>query len=230
MRSHQPTEEKRGVIMRVDLGARAITSDGEEVGHVKHLVLDPITTELRTAVVEHGHLNRESRMVPIASISSATEEQIQLDITRDEFEGLPEFVQADYTAPPPGYTIPFSYPGGGLLWPLGYAGPAVANRGQMENEAYERTEELREQNLENAVIDTDSDVISRDGEKIGEVEQLEFDSATGKPSRLIIRKGFLLTKSLDVPLSAIASVDDGAVVLNLSKDEALKIATSVEDR
>jgi len=80
------------------------------------------------------------------------------------------------------------------------------------------------------VIDTDSDVISRDGEKIGEVEQLEFDSATGKPSRLIIRKGFLLTKSLEVPLGAIASVDDGAVVLNLSKDEALKMATSVEDR
>lgn len=216
--------------MRVDLGAKTITSDGEEVGRVKHLVLDPITTELRTAVVEHGHLNRESRMVPIASISSATEEQIQLGITREEFERLPEFVQADYTAPPPGYTIPVSYPGGGLLWPLGYPAPAVPERGPMENEAYERIEELRQQNLENAVIDTDSDVISRDGEKIGEVEQLEFDSTTGKPSRLIVRKGFLLTKAVEVPLSSIASVDDGTVVLNLSKDEALRMATSVDDR
>jgi sporulation protein YlmC with PRC-barrel domain len=216
--------------MRVDLGAKVMTSDGEDVGRVKHLVLDPSTTELRTAVVEHGVLNKESRMVPIASIASATEEELRLDLTKDEYEQLPEFFHGDYTAPPPGYALPVSYPGGGLLWPLGYPSSAIGEPAPIGSEAYQRTEELREQNLDNAVIDKDSDVMSRDGEKIGEVEQFEIDSVTGKPSRLIVRKGFLLTESLDVPLSAIASVDDGAVVLNLSKDEALRIATAAGDQ
>jgi|SRR5215203_3190518 sporulation protein YlmC with PRC-barrel domain len=216
--------------MRVDLGAKVITNDGEDVGRVKHLVLDPSTTELRTAVVEHGLLNKESRMVPIASIASATEEELRLDLTKDEYEQLPEFFHTDYTAPPPGYTLPVGYPGGGLLWPLGYPASAVDEPAPIESEAYQRTEQLREQNLDNAVIDKDSDVMSRDGEKIGEVEQFEIDSVTGKPSRLVVRKGFLLTESFDVPLSAIASVDDGAVVLNLSKDEALRIATAPGDR
>ena len=215
--------------MRVDLGAKVMTSDGEDVGRVKHLVLDPSTTELRTAVVEHGVLNKESRMVPIASIASATEEELRLDLTKDEYEQLPEFFHTDYTAPPPGYTLPVAYPGGGLLWPLGYPSSAIGEPAPVGSEAYELTEQLREQNLDNAVIDKDSDVMSRDGEKIGEVEQFEIDSVTGKPSRLIVRKGFLLTESLDVPLSAIASVDDGAVVLNLSKDEALRIATAASD-
>jgi sporulation protein YlmC with PRC-barrel domain len=214
--------------MRVDLGARVITSDGEEVGRVKHLVLDPATTELRTAVVEHGLLNRESRMVPIASITSANEKEIRVDLTKDQYEQLPEFIQTDYTSPPPGYALPVSYPGGGLLWPLGYPSPTISEPAVGGREAYQRADELRQRNLENAVIDTDSDVLSRDGEKIGEVEQFEIDSVTGKPSRLVIRKGFLLTASLEVPLSAIASVDDGAVLLNLSKDEALKIATSAD--
>jgi sporulation protein YlmC with PRC-barrel domain len=212
--------------MRVDLGASVITSDGEDVGKVKHLVLDPATTELRTAVVEHGRLNRESKMVPMASITSATEKEIRLDRTKRQFEELPDFVQSDYTSPPPGYALPVSYPGGGLLWPLGYPSPTIAEPAVGGREGSQRADELRQRNLQNAVIDTDSDVLSRDGEKIGEVEQFEIDSVTGKPSRLVIRKGFLLHESLEIPMSAIASVDDGAVVLNLSKDEALKIATS----
>jgi sporulation protein YlmC with PRC-barrel domain len=215
--------------MRVDLGAKVITSDGEDVGRVKHLVLDPTTTQLRSAVVEHGLLNRESRMVPIASIASATEEQIRLDLSKDEFEDLPEFVQADYTSPPPGYELPVSYPGGGLLWPLGYPS-SFPEHSAAESESYERTEELRQWNIENAVIDKNSDVMSRDGEKIGEVEQLEIDSLTGKPARLVVRKGFLLTESIEVPLGAIASLDDGVVTLNLSRTEALKLATSVRNR
>jgi sporulation protein YlmC with PRC-barrel domain len=198
------------------------------VGRVKHLVLDPATTELRTAVVEHGMLSRESRMIPIASVTSANEKEIRVDFTKGQFEELPEFVQTDYTSPPPGYALPVSYPGGGLLWPLGYPTPTVEEPAVGSQEAYQREEELRQRNLENAVIDTDSEVLSRDGEKIGEVEQFEIDSVTGKPARLVIRKGFLLSKSLEVPMSAIASVDDGAVVLNLSKDEALKIATSTK--
>jgi len=175
--------------------------------------------ELRTAVVEHGLINRESRMVPMASIASANESEVRLGLSRDEFEQLPEFVQTDFTSPPAGYSLPVSYPGGGLLWPLSYPGATGA-----EQAVVDQAEEMWQQNLENAVIDTDSDVLSRDGEKIGEVEQFEIDSVTGKPSRLVIRKGFLFTESLEVPMSAIASIDDGAVVLNVSKDEALKIA------
>ncbi|MFN0073322.1 MAG: PRC-barrel domain-containing protein [Chloroflexota bacterium] len=212
--------------MRIELGAKAVTSDGEEVGTVKHLVLDPTTTELRSAVVEHGLINREARLVPLELLVASSEERADLACSRDEFEQLPEYFESNFTSPPPGYTLPLSYPGGGLLWPLAFPAPAIQGSTESSAAVDEQSELLRQHDLENAIIDTDSDVMSRDGEKIGEVEHLAIDSVTGKPSRLVVRKGFLLHTSLELPIGAIASVDDGVVTLNLDKSEALHMATS----
>src|SRR5829696_6233047 len=98
--------------MRIELGARVLTADGEHVGKVQHLILDPKTEELRSLVVEHGMINRESKTVPGSLVDVSDEESISLQITQEEFEELPDFVASDYTVPPPSYTLPLSYPGG----------------------------------------------------------------------------------------------------------------------
>lgn len=206
-----------------------MSSDGEHVGDVKHLILDPETEELKSLVVEHGMINRESKTVPAALVDQSDSKMVSLRISQEEFELLPDFISAEYTAPPPGYTVPLSYPGGGLLWPINYtpaAPPAGSSEAMMQEADRDR---LRERDADNAVIDTDSDVMSRDGEKIGEVEALSMDTITGKPGRFVVRKGFFFTENLELPVSTIASLDDGIVTLNLDKDEALKMAVPVKD-
>src|SRR5207249_2820437 len=80
-------------------------------------------------------------------------------------------------------------------------------------------EHRRRQAEENAILSAGDDVFSKDGEKVGEVHRVAFDSATGKPTSLVIRKGWLFPEDREITADAIASVSDGAVTLNLNKAE-----------
>lgn len=78
-------------------------------------------------------------------------------------------------------------------------------------------EHLRRQDETNVVISEGDDVFSQDGERIGEVHRIAFDSDTGRPTRLVVRTGLLFSHDLELPADAIASVDDGVVYLSLDK-------------
>ena len=58
-----------------------------------------------------------------------------------------------------------------------------------------------------------------DGEFHGEVHRLVFDPATGRPTVLVVRKGFLFTQDVELPAGLIASVGDGVVYLDVRPDE-----------
>ena len=77
----------------------------------------------------------------------------------------------------------------------------------------------REQDLSNAIVQEGSTVKSRDGEKLGEVHRLVFDPQTGRPTMLVIRKGFLFTEDVEIPAGLISSVDDDVVYLDVRHDE-----------
>jgi uncharacterized protein YrrD len=62
-------------------------------------------------------------------------------------------------------------------------------------------------------------VRSRGGEKLGEVHRLVFDVETARPTMLVIRKGFLFTEDVEVPVGLISSVDDDVVYLDVRHDE-----------
>lgn len=57
-------------------------------------------------------------------------------------------------------------------------------------------------------------VIGSDGEKLGEIETVEQDY-------IVVRKGFLFPSDHHIPFGAIAASEEGAVYLNVSKDQAL---------
>ena len=46
--------------MNVDLGAKVVTQDGKDLGTIKRLVLDPSGSEVKSVVVEHGLLLKDS--------------------------------------------------------------------------------------------------------------------------------------------------------------------------
>ena len=61
-------------------------------------------------------------------------------------------------------------------------------------------------------IQVGTSVYGRDNEKVGEIQEVG-------PNYLLVRKGWLFTRDLYVPRSAIADVQPDAVVLNVRKDE-----------
>src|SRR5262245_29167764 len=118
-------------VMRTELGAKVRSSDGQDVGKIKHLIVDPESGQVKTVVVEKGFLLPDDVSVPIDALNVEKDGAIGLKYTADEVQNLPRFNPAAYTEPPEGFLTPFPYPVGGLLWPVGTLGatPTTANGG-----------------------------------------------------------------------------------------------------
>ncbi len=206
--------------MSIQLGAHVRTSDDKDVGSIERLIVDPASGEVKAAVIRKGLLRTEDIQIPLSALQERPEGDVRLSYTADQVKELPRFHEPDYTAPPAAYASPLGYPAAALLWPVDYLSPAptadAARPGLAESD-----EVLRQRgvNPDNVVIAQGSDVISRDGEKVGEIHSVAVDATTGRPTKIVVRKGFLFTEDVELPAAAIDHVSEGLVYLTVDKDQ-----------
>ena len=212
--------------MRVELGARVQTTDGKDVGTIDRLIVDPGNNEIKAAVIHKGMILPRDVEVPLSALELGPDGSIRLTYTADQVDHLPEFFESNYTATPPaGYVPPTDYPMGGIYWPIGFGyfgAPQVpATDVSTGSSALDREARaaLERQDLENAVIGEGSDVVDRDGEKVGDVARLVFDPDGKHVTRFVVRKGFIFTEDRELPASVVDRVDDGVIYLRVSKQE-----------
>ena len=86
-------EKKSG--MQFKEGADVYTSDGDKVGDIDRVVLDPTTKEITHLVVRQGFIFTEDKVVPMALVDSATEERLVLKEV-DDLDNLPDFEETFY--------------------------------------------------------------------------------------------------------------------------------------
>jgi uncharacterized protein YrrD len=212
--------------MRVELGSKVATSDGKEVGTIEKLILDPDTGDVFSVVIRKGMLFHRDFEVPLDGIVGQEEGVARLRYTEGQLDDLRTFDEGSYTTPPPErsteYASGYGYPAASLLWPSRWSGP-ISGEPYGHDAIGDVRDEVatmhREQDLSNAIVQEGSTVKSRDGEKLGEVHRLVFDPQTGRPTMLVIRKGFLFTEDVEVPAGLISSVDDDVVYLDVRHDE-----------
>src|SRR5688500_7553213 len=104
--------------MNVDLGAKVITADGEDLGTIKRLVLDTSGQDVKSVVVEHGALLRDAFEVPITAFADSADGTARLSLSSDQASALPRFDESRYTDAPDSIARPFGFPTGGIVWPL----------------------------------------------------------------------------------------------------------------
>jgi sporulation protein YlmC with PRC-barrel domain len=212
--------------MKVELGAKVATADGKEIGTIEKLILDPESGDVHSVVVRKGRLFSRDIEVPIDDIVGRQGGAARLRYAERELDALRTFHEGSYTTPPPErsteYASGYGYPTASLLWPSRWSGP-VSGEPYGHDAIGAVGDEVaalhREQDLSNAIIEVGSTVKSRNGEKLGEVHRLVFDPDTGRPTMLVIRKGFLFTEDVEVPVNLIASVDDDVVYMDVRHDE-----------
>ena len=68
-------------------------------------------------------------------------------------------------------------------------------------------------------------VYDRDGQRVGDVEAVEIDGASGRITRIVVRRGFLFVSETTVPASLIESVTD-RITLRAGVDDAKKLERS----
>jgi sporulation protein YlmC with PRC-barrel domain len=216
--------------MDLQFGQHVRSSDGEDIGKIKHLILDPTDGQVKTLVVERGMLLPDDVEIPAGDVQQRDNEGISVRYTAEQLLRLPRFDESKYTPVNLEQARWFlGFPYTGALWPVGYplqpfgagaalAAPVIAGETALAPPPEVR-ERMRQQAQENAVISAGDAVLSKDGHQVGEVHGIAFDAATGAPTSLEIRRGWLFHKDFTLPGDAIASFEAGAVTLKLDKAE-----------
>lgn len=203
--------------MQFKEGAKVYSADGERVGTVNGVVLEPDTKEVTNLLVQKGFLFKEDRVVPVSLVGPATEERVTLRQDADDLDELPLFEEADYVgadlgtvlgARSVGWTRPlYWYPGIGAWWSAGgvaaYAKPPFV--GETEKNIPEGTVALK----------VGANVIGSDGEQVGTVEQVFTETLEDRATHLLISEGLVLKDKKLIPTRWVNHVLESEVHLSV---------------
>lgn len=202
--------------MQYKENADVYTSSEEKVGTVERVVLNPVTKKVTHIIVEKGFLFTEDTIIPINYIKQTSEDRIVLSEDLDDFDDLPPYIEHHYIAPdeeeyrdvlPPYHPAPMYYYGPVSLWQQRF--------GFIDPDAPRYVATTEKHTPENTVvIEIGADVISRDSDKVGEVERVITDKETSHATHLVIADGFLFKERKVIPTTWIKNIiDDGSIYL-----------------
>jgi sporulation protein YlmC with PRC-barrel domain len=215
--------------MLVPFGTKVVDADGKAVGTLKHLVLDPQSHQVVSLVVHQGILNRREVIVPLGKVSASGEE-VRLALHADEIDALERFHAPHYQVMPDHWEMPLGFDQrdfflvGGGGWaaaelPLETTSPTVSGTPRFIADPVP-TEEQEEPDVTAGMHVYDSA-----GQRVGDVESVEFDRVSGKLHRFTVKRGFLLHTEVTIPASMIDSISD-RITLNVNAESVKSLGPS----
>lgn len=206
--------------MRFEEGTTVKTADGDKVGTVDHIVVNPSDNEVTHIVVEKGFLFTDDRVVPVEALREADDDVIILDAAVEEIEEFPQYEETYYVSPRDAYNPPsgnrhswygtpmFYYPPLGTgMYPSysGYAGTATAEK-MVENVP-----------ADTIMIEEGMKVTTAEGEHAGDVEEV-FTNNDDELTHLLISKGFIFSTERLIPIHWVNLMTDKEVRLAVHTD------------
>jgi uncharacterized protein YrrD len=206
--------------MQFTEGARVSTAEGEIVGSIGRVVLDPETKEVTHLVVQKGFLFTEDKVVPLSLIGRAAADSLSLRPGAGDLEDLPDFEESHYVAvergqqPAPGsshWARPlYWYPPVGSFWPTG------AYTGIEEQRYVQKTEKNIPEGT--VALVEGAQVISSDGEHVGDIERVLTDPLADRATHLLIAEGLFLKEKKLVPTGWMGQVYEDEIHLRVDSD------------
>lgn len=203
------------------IGTSAECSDGT-CGEVTRVIMDPVAEAVTHLVVEPQHRRGLGRLVPL-SLIDATAGQVRLRCTLAEFGDLEPAEETRFIPGTSGYAG--SGPGQVGYWPYyglgtGGAGMAGLNGGLAGIGGGNVTETILSDTIPQGEVDVrrGDQVQAADGD-IGRVQGLVIDRRSRHVTHVLLQEGHLWgRKEVAIPISAVASTDDG-IRLRITKQE-----------
>ena len=206
------------------IGANVYTTDGQ-AGKLMKVVIDPDTERVTHLIVEKGFLQKTDHVVPVEALAETTDEGIRLNMSTADLEQLTQFQETDFRVPDPGWerdSYQVDDPAHVLRWGIHYAPPMV------DQYTLTREEDVkRGVDADQPVIGKGMAVYDRSGE-LGTVETLYIDETTAQITHLVVKSG-LLGPQLVIPMSAVTSVSDTAVNIDLTREQVQALAVKEAD-
>jgi sporulation protein YlmC with PRC-barrel domain len=157
--------------------------------------------------VSTGVLGRDV-VVPMDSVDRVADRKVYLKVGKDALNNFQDYVEIQYRSPPEGWvpTSGFVYPMQATLWPADAYYPQISS---VEVHTPPGTVGLTK----------GMEVDSSDGHKVGSIDALDTDPASGEVTGLVIKRGFLFTHDTRVPVEEVAEVSNERVKLRVTADQ-----------
>lgn len=176
-----------------------VTATDGPVGRVAHIILDPGHGRATHIVVRETELPNTLRLVPEKHIAAAGPDGVRLSVDRKRFADMREYIQTEYFSP--SFFLGLAAKEHCNL-PMAPAGWTVERPATPEGAV--------------ALVGHET-VVATDG-KVGRVDGVLADHASGRVTHLLLRQGHLWgAREVQVPAGLVAGYEDGQVRLSVDK-------------
>ena len=213
--------------MLISKGADVITTDGEKLGAVERVVIDPRTQKVTHIVVEKGFLLPTAKVVPIDLVEVAIEDSVMLQEEVDDWAALPDFKETHYVRASEmeeeveeeeSATTFYWYPPVGTRW-WDHAGfVTFPGHGGYTLPPY--IVAVEEENIPSDLVSLQegAHVFAKDGEHVGNVEAVMTEQEQNRVTHIVLSRGLLLTEEKLIPTPWIDLIQEGEVHLAVTSD------------
>jgi uncharacterized protein YrrD len=231
--------------MQFKKDAEVISSEGEKIGTLDRVVMDPKTREVAYLVVTSGILLREDRLIPIGLLKAVTPHRIEVKTSK---RNLNEFTRYDsehyipsehmrdevgdaeayYWYPPAagplvmGYYPPFAMipVTAGTPRPRTIPDPVNKSTPPVESESPAVEREIPEGMV---ALKEGARVVTRDDQHVGNIERLLVDQESDRITHVVISRGTFLKETKLIPGYWLTQVDEDEVHLAVDSEFLNKV-------
>jgi uncharacterized protein YrrD len=206
--------------MRLTKGADVYASDGEKLGTLDRVILDPETREVMNLVISRGHLVTTKKIVGLEAIDQENKDKITLRSPKHDLDDFLDFeethyVNGDQTENPASDELPTSYwyPPINLAWwraggtdnPILYPGQPVY--------VSKTTQNIPEGTV---ALEEGAKVMSKDEKHVGNIVEVVVDPQDHRVTHFVIDEGILFKERKLVPVTWISEIDENEVHLSVA--------------
>lgn len=220
--------------MIVSLGEQVVGKNGT-LGRIAGFRFDPNTQSADQMVIKHGLPFHSGHLAVLGFVTGVETGVVRIDLSKQEFEELEQYKRSAYNASDrgPGMMPPFDSQGDNHYK---HAGPvpfaSTADRAILPEHSDERINETHAQpptyptgadvtpgDKQPIVVSRGTEVLDRDGIKVGQVRSFAVETTTGQPTRITLESGIFGRDGCDLPLDMVQSYGTRAIVLSAATDQ-----------
>lgn len=203
--------------MRLTKGADIYSSEGEKLGTLDRVVIDPETKEVTHLVISKGGLFKTDKVVAMDMVDPGIEDKITLLALKHDLDEFPEFEETHYVnldqpdAPVTDVQASYWYPPLNLVWwRAGGTDNSVMYPAKPVYVA-RTTQSIPEGTI---ALEEGARVISQDGKHVGNVVQVIVDPQDNGVTHFVVSEGVLFKERKLVPVTWISRIDEDEVYLS----------------
>ena len=216
--------------MQFKENADVMASDGEKIGRIDRVVVDPATGEVTHLVVKKGLLFTRDKVVPVDRIEATAEEHVVLKGPAADPDEFPDFEETQHI--PVGGIEDFKKREADrarrMIWyhtrvsvPWWGDGPYPSPPKPLY------VKKTRRNTPEGTVpLEEGATVVDIEGEAVGEVEEIYAEPEEHRATHLLISRGLFPKEKKVIPTAWVEDIYEDSVRLSVAKDVIDKLPPS----